>query len=225
VPKINFSDLDGRGPGESDWHLGAWVYLLEALRIHYADRADVYVTSKISIYYEKNNPMLVKEPDCMVIFGVPKHERQWFRTWAEGAVPAVVFEITSEETFRVDIDKKHDVYATMGVSEYYVFDPLGTCFDVHLFGYRLRNGAYESMPLETDGGLTSQALAMRLVPEGSLLRLVDLANGRPLPTAQEHVEELNAERQRADALAAEVEQLRALLANREPKSENKTTED
>jgi hypothetical protein len=46
-----------------------------------------------------------------------------------------------------------------------------------------------------------------------------------LLTAQERVEELNAERQRADALAAEVEQLRALLANREPKTQNRTTED
>lgn len=232
APKIDFHDLDshgldGRGPGESDWHLAAWVYLLEALRIHFADRADAYVTSKISLYYQRNDPRRVKEPDCMVVFGVPKHERRRFSTWAEGTVPAVIFEITSEETFHVDvdIDKKRGVYASLGVSEYYVFDPLKSCFGVSLFGHRLRDGQYEDMPLEADGGLTSPALRLRMVPEGKLLRLNDPATGRSFPTTQERVEELNAERRRADALAAEVEYLRALLVGSVPKPEIQTTKD
>ncbi|MEO6810848.1 MAG: Uma2 family endonuclease [Isosphaeraceae bacterium] len=233
APEIDYPDSDGQPMGETGWHIAAILYLYGALRDHFAHRDDVYVAADMFLYYQEGLPSAVKAPDCMVIFGVPSTpERGSFKTWVEAAAPTVIFEITSESTFRVDVGEKLDVYAQLGVPEYYVFDPLSSCFDAPLFGYRLRDGRYEQAPLEADGGLTSPALGLRLVPEEALLRLIDLQTGRPMLTGQEKSAEVNAERQRAkqerqraDALAAEVEQLRALLAGRDPKPETWTTED
>ena len=81
----------------------------------------------------------------MVVFGVGKHERRVFKTWVERAVPSVVFEISSANTFRNDLAEKFDTYASLGVPEYYLFDPTGECLDVPLLGYRLVEGDYQAV--------------------------------------------------------------------------------
>ncbi|MBD3762800.1 Uma2 family endonuclease, partial [Rhizorhabdus sp.] len=49
--------------------------------------------------------------------------RDTYKTWEEGAVPSVVFEITSKTTKNEDIKTKFKVYQEIGVKEYFLFDP------------------------------------------------------------------------------------------------------
>ncbi len=67
-----------------------------------------------------------------------------------------------------------------------------------------------------DGSLISKQLGMRLVPEGEILRLIDLATGQPILTPTEQAER---ERQRAESLEAEVRRLQALLHRRDREEE------
>ena len=97
-----------------------------------------------------------------------------------------------------------------------MFDPEGTYLDPRLRGFYLVDGEYELMAADDSGGISSPELGLRLVAEDELLRLVDPATGKPLPTEEEYAEELEeaqrqveAERRRADDLQAELARLRA----------------
>ena len=51
-------------------------------------------------------------------------------------------EIASEGTLRWDADEKRDIYAGMGVAEYWRFDPTGGWFTPMMVGGRLVGGEY-----------------------------------------------------------------------------------
>ena len=243
APEIYYPSSDGRPLGETGWHVESTLTLFGVLKQKYADRPDVYVAANMFLYYEEGNPKAHRSPDCMVILGVRgNHPRRWFKTWVEGVVPAVVFEFASPETYREDLGAKRELYARLGVAEYFLYDPVGECLDPRLQGYRLAGEAYESLTPDEDGGLTSRVLDLRFVPEGFLLRVIDLATGQSLLTFDEFAEryrraeaERDRERQiaerehrraaaqrrraererlRAEASEAEVARLRALLEQR-----------
>lgn len=238
VPDLEYPSTDGKPMGESGWHIQAVILLNQGLRQHLADRLDAYVGTNMFLYYEQGNPKKNKAPDCMVIFGAGNHERRTFKTWSEGVVPSVIFEIASKETYREDLNEKRDLYASLGVGEYFLFDPLEDCLDTPLIGFRLEGSSYVPMPREADGGLTSRVLGLRLVPEGFMIRLIDQRTNRPILTDAEKAETIERlepealrtarladevalerqraarERQRADAFEREVERLRALLGDR-----------
>ena len=86
--------------------------------------------------------------------------------------------------------RKRDVYASLGVREYWLFDPTGDWLTPRLQGLRLQEGEYRRLPsvATMDGGLRldSEALGLdvRLEP-GEDLRFHDPATGRDLPGALE----------------------------------------
>ncbi|HEX8199928.1 MAG TPA: Uma2 family endonuclease, partial [Isosphaeraceae bacterium] len=203
--------------GETGWHVRSTFALYGVLRDHLA-QDDAYVAAHLPLYYERGNPRARRAPDCMVIRGVGDHERRSFKTWFEGAVPEIVFELASDETFREDLGAKRLLYQGLGVCEYFLFDPLGDCLDPRLQGFRLDGREYGELAPDVDGSLISHVLGLRLIAEGTLLRAIDLRTNRPLPTFEEKAAELareagriERERQRVAALAAEVERLRGLL--------------
>ncbi len=231
---IEYPHSDGAPLGETDWHITSMFALLGGLREHFARRNDVYVASNMFLYYAEGEPRKNRAPDIMVIFGVPKHTRNIFKTWEEGAVPSVIVELSSPQTVREDLGPKRELYARLGVSEYYLFDPLGEILNPPFLGFRLHDGAYQLLLTDADGGLTSPLLGLRMIPEGTMIRLVDPATGRPILTNEEKFDALaeeqeradaereraDAERERADAereraklLADEVIRLRALLGH------------
>jgi Uma2 family endonuclease len=209
--------------GETDFHIFAVILLREALEDYLAGRPDAYVASTMILYFDRGNPSGRRDPDVLVALGVGRQRRRSFRTWEEGAVPSVLFEVSSEGTYREDLGEKRSLYERLGVPEYFLFDPEGQWLRPVLQGFRLAGGAYAALPPAPDGSLRSAQLGLRLVPEGTRLRLVDACTGAPVPTRAERIEHerqrAEAERQRADAerhraagFAAEVERLRALRA-------------
>jgi Uma2 family endonuclease len=197
-----YPDSDGRYMGDSGFHSKAMAAILDVLVQRYKHDPTVYVVNNIVWYYEDGNRDAHRDPDILVARGVRgNHIRCSFRAWEEKVTPCVLFEIASKRTWRKDVGLKRELYASLGVKEYFVFDPEGCFLKPVLQGFKSVKG--ESVPLkaDSDGGLVSKQLGVRLVPEGVYLSFIDLQTGQRLLTGSE----------RADALAAELEKLRGHL--------------
>ncbi len=225
---VVYPEEDGK-VSESDKHYKQAMRLISELETFFADDPSVFVGGNLFAYYREGDPKQCFSPDVMVVRGVrprPSAERGSYRVWEEGALPPVIIELTSGSTRREDTMRKPDLYVTLGVPEYYLFDPLGEFLRPRLQGYHLNSaGRYERLAGDE---FDSPALGLRLVVHDDWLRLWNPATGTLLPTPQEQQEVLAAER--ADhamtqaALAAseaarladkaEIARLRAELAQR-----------
>ncbi len=96
--------------------------VLEVLRQFLADRQATVLGNQF-LYYAQGFPRLRTAPDVMVIFDVTPGGRDNYKIWEEGQFPAVIFEMTSEETRQQDEGFKKTLYEQLGVQEYWQFDP------------------------------------------------------------------------------------------------------
>src|SRR5262245_48656677 len=209
-----YPDSDGRPMGDTDFHNIALMLLRQALEDFFASREDVYVGANLVMYYEEGNPKARRDPDGLVAKNTAgKHRRRSFRVWEEKVVPCTLFEMASKDTWRVDLHEKPQLYAGIGVKEYFLFDPEGCYLDPVFRGFRTVKGKPVPMTLAADGSLVSKQLGLRLRPEGEMLRLIDLKTGEPILTRAERAEQ---EKQRAEELEAEVRRLKALLGENGP---------
>jgi Uma2 family endonuclease len=205
---IEYPSSDGKPMAESDLHRLTMTDLIDRLVAHFAKREDVYVSGNMLVYYEEGNVGRHLAPDCFVVFGVPNHNRDTFRTWDEGAVPSVVFEITSKTTRDEDTETKFAVYQNVWrVDEYFLFDPTEEYLSPSLAGYRRVRGGLQPVRL-TKGRLTSRALGLTLSRDGQQLRLHDTASGVMLLTPKQQVAKSDAEK---DQMVAENARLKAEL--------------
>ena len=211
VQQIHYPESDGKPMGETDVHIDALIYLREALRDHFRDDPQMYVAGNMLLYYEEGNPAACVAPDVFVVQGVPKGERRTYRLWEEHQPPAVVFEITSRGSRLEDLGTKRVIYATLGVREYFLYDPLGEYLRPSLQGYRLQEGEYQRLPPEGQGRLTSQALGLELRVEEGRLRLVNPETGERLLTPAEALAARRTEAAARLTAEAELERVRAEL--------------
>jgi Uma2 family endonuclease len=200
-PKIDYPESDGQPMGETDFHITAILHLLQALRHFFRQADQIYVAADMLFYYEEGNPTAYKVPDVFVVKGIAKRDRHIYKLWKEGVAPCVVFEVTSSSTWLEDWGNKRALYEKLGVSEYFLFDPLDEYLSPRLQGFRLAEGYYQPMALSQEGTLYSEELGLRLQPEGTILRLVDPTTDKALPTLDEAVEMALAETERAEAEA------------------------
>ena len=218
IPKpIYYPETDRKPMGETDVHIDALIYLREALRDHFREAPQVYVTGNMFLYYEEGNTTACVAPDVFVVQGVGKHERRTYSLSEEGQPPAVVFEITSQGTRLEDLGTKRAVYAMLGVREYFVYDPLGEYLRPPLQGYRLHKGEYQRLLPAGEEGLTSQVLGLELRVEAGHLRVVDPATGERLLTPAElhAARRAEATARRAEATARQAAEVRAAAAEAE----------
>src|SRR6185312_8051243 len=137
-------------------------------------------------YYEKGDPRAVKAPDIMVIKEIDgTYERRTFKLWVEDRVPSVIFEITSDETRRDDAVVKLELYARLGVAEYFLFDPLGEYLDPPLQGHRLEGDRYRPMTRGADDGFESMELGLTVRAVGKSVRPFDPSTGQIIPNGEE----------------------------------------
>lgn len=224
-----YPESDGEPMGETDQHRDVNNYLVEALKIHYADRQnDVYVSGDNFIYFVKDNPRRFVSPDVYVVFGVPMKQRKSFKTWEEGNhLPSVVMEVTSRSTQDDDLLRKFELYQdVLLVPEYFMFDPTGEYLDPQLAGFRMNDGG-EYIPIALlNNRLHSEQLGLDFVLTPHGLRVFDPATGEFYPTlseqriaiyqerlrAESETQRAEAEARRADAAEEENARLRAQLA-------------
>ena len=222
---VEYPSSDGKPLAENDAQLAAILYAVGALRVYFAKRSDVYVSGDLLIYYEEGNPRASVAPDVFVVFGVEDRMRMSYKVWEEGKGPEFVLEVASPGTWREDVGPKRGVYASLGVKEYWLYDPLGEHLTPVLQGYRLEGDGYERQPLleSVDGGLGlhSEGLGLELWARGGEMRFRDPVTGLDLLGHREEHDraerEAAARRQEAaarKAAEARVAELEALIGGK-----------
>ncbi len=204
--RIEYRESDGKPVGETEFHVMALVHLYQSLKHFFRNHPDVCTIADMLLYYEKGNTRAFKVPDVMVIKGVDKYPRRIFKLWEEKAVPCVIFEITSKSTVAEDIAKSL-LYASLGVREYVLFDPMREYIEDGLLGYRLDGMTYRPIAQDEEGNLFSKELGLILKQEGHLLRLYDPDTGRPVPSLDEAVLKAEDESRKATRLAAKLREM------------------
>ena len=203
---------DGLAMSETDFQAQAIICARHFLRTHFRERPDVYVSGNIFVYYEKGNSKLSVSPDILVAFGVERRKRRTYKIWVEGKAPDFVLEVLSISTALKDLSTKWDLYASLGVREYFLFDPTGA----RLEGYRLDRERYVPLPALGPLAVRSELLGLDLwVDERFELRMRDSVTGTKLLSPDEseagrQVAEVRAEEEAdarllAEARAAEAE--------------------
>ena len=183
---------DGQPMAETQIHGECMMYVTAALRRWFEKhgRADVYVGSNNFLYYERGNPRAVVAPDVYVVLGAPAYPaRDTYMLWNEPKGPDFVLEVTSASTRRDDERRKRDVYAALGVREYFLYDPRAEYLTPALQGFRLHDREYRALPavtvLSNRGVAVASAvlgLELRDEREARMVRLHDRATGEDLPT-------------------------------------------
>jgi len=184
-PEIDYPCSDGKPVAESDIHIDVLIDIRSRLKARYADREDIYAAGNMLVYYVQGEPRKSLAPDGFVVFGVPNHRRETFKTWDEGAFPSVVFEFTSRTTRKEDLVTKFKIYQDIWkVQEYFLFDPREDYLDPSLQGFRLVRGKFVAMS-HVDGSLTSTALGLTLTRDREFLVLTDTRTGQLVRTDEE----------------------------------------
>ncbi len=225
---IEYPDSDGEPMAEDDAQLFAMIDTISTLRQWFAGRPEVYAGGDMLIYYRMNDNETRVAPDVFVVLGAGNHSRRSWIVWREGLTPDFVMEMASGSTWRRDMREKREIYAGMGVAEYWRFDPSGRRFIPPLVGERLVDGEYAGMPVETgdDGILRGHSSVLGLdlcVLADGHLRLYDPAGGQWLRTHREA--EMTLREEAAARQVAEAAQQAAEAALREEAAARRAAED
>ena len=157
-----------------------------------------------NICYDPNNLNVRVQPDYYIAFGVDEYSirrRRLYLPWEVGKVPEFALELASDTTYRNDLRRKPGIYARIGITEYWRFDPTGgELYGEPLYGGTLVDGEYQPIPLTTepDGVLKGYSAVLEIslcwIEERNWLRFYDPATGSYLSTLPEMHAALNAER-------------------------------
>ncbi len=179
---------------------------------------EVFRSSNTFICYDPTDLNVRVGPDYYFAFGVDARaieQTKLYLPWAVGTPPPpdFVLEIASESTAQHDVTSKRQVYAEIGVPEYWRFDRCGGGFyGEPLAGDILENGTYQPVNLTTepDGILKGYSPALRrsLCWQDGMLVFYDHETG-------EYMRNLRAERAAREQAEARVRQLEEELRHRE----------
>jgi Uma2 family endonuclease len=179
---IYYPDEDGLPLPDGMEQEPHFLRVMTMMRGYLEQYYDVIVSGNTFLYYEEGNRRAVVSPDCYVTFGRPRSAilpHNSYFTWHMGKVPDFVMEIGSESTARVDLDRKRGLYASLGIGEYWRYDPTPDSrhYGEPLVGERLEDGEYVRMDVAPapDGILRghSPALGLDLCWDAGLLQLYD----------------------------------------------------
>ena len=168
----------------------------------FSERSPVVLADQF-LYYAQGFSRLRVAPDVMVIFDIPQQPYDNYKIWETGQVPSVIFEMTSESTQAHDQSKKRELYESIGVLEYWLFDPKGEWIPEKLCGYRrqanLPEKEEDSLVYEAIANGLSQVLGLHLEVEGSLINFYRQDNGEKLLIPSELFAALQTQTQRAES--------------------------
>ena len=134
----------------------AVITLIKAILVaRYADDPTTLVLGPATfLIYDSDTPGSLIAPDCYVMFGVDADfildYRQSYRIEEWGVIPAFALEVASPSTARRDLTEKRELYASIGVGEYWRLDKFRENYGEPLVGERLVNGEYERFDLHTE---------------------------------------------------------------------------
>ena len=218
-------------PSEDDEPMAATGFHGVQIRIfsdqlarYFSTESPVYIGIDSFIYYREGDQTKFVAPDIYIVLGAEKFpERRSFYTWAEGAVPTVVFEFLSDSTAAHDRGAKLRQYLVdIGVEEYFIHQPEGDKPPEFHGWRRTPAGEIEGIPPDAEGGLFSHSLNLWLrwedYPGNVRLLRPYLPDGTPITTSTEEIQlrkeaeafaQEEAERRREAELAAQRSETRA----------------
>ena len=165
-------------------------YLIRLLDERYEDRDDVFMSGVVFISYDQRNGNARVAPDFFIAFGVDaaaiRVNLPNFWLWETGKAPDWVMEVASPSTARNDLEAKRNLYAELGIAEYWRFDPTGgDLYGKPLAGDRLVDGRYVEYEAVTapDGSMRvhSELLGVDFYWDGAgNFDILDPATGRTI---------------------------------------------
>ena len=160
----------------------------------------------------------LKVPDLLIAFDVDPAAYEASNAYViseQGKPPDFVLEVASPSTGRADVTVKREVYAALGIAEYWRFDETGEFHGTRLAGDRLAGGGYEPILIEelAEGMLQGRSASLDLYLRWEHGRLAwhDPATGRHIATLETEREARLREQIRADSAEARVRELEAEL--------------
>ena len=229
IPYVPTDDVDlypsedGKPMAASDYHLRLLIWTLQALEAHFAQNPEVYISGDIMMYYKEGDPRKSISPDVLVCFGINPKLRLTYKTWEEGKAPDFVMEFSSKSTYDKDLGEKRDVYASLGIQNYFLYDAEGLYLPSPLMGFTLVDGVYVAISADERGGFRASALDLDFHIRDGEIAIYDPVVGEWLQTRAERTEiaEARAEQEtiarenaetRAEQEAARAENAEAELA-------------
>ena len=209
---IVYPETDGMPLPDGETQAPQYIRVVGTIRVHFEDVPGARVNGNTMLYYIEGNPRVFVSPDCYVVLGLSERQLESiernnvYLLWDVGKAPDFVLEIGSKSTANVDLGRKRELYAELGVREYWRYDPTGEDFyGEPLVGERLEEGEYRPIALhyESDGRVWahSEALNLDLWWEDGDLRFWDPVADRWLLNHEE--EKQRADRERVGRLEAE----------------------
>ena len=191
--KVFYPETDGKPLPDGEFQAPLYIEIVGTLQTHFRGRPDVHVNGNTMFYYEEGNPRRFISPDCYVAFGVDVERifrNNTYLLWEMGKPPDFVLEIGSSSTWRNDLGQKRDLYARLGIGEYWRFDSTGQDFYREpLAGEYLEDGEYRRFELRREaGGMVwghSPTLNLDLCWDNGRLRCYDPTAGTYLMNQQE----------------------------------------
>ena len=188
----------------------------------YRELPNVFIDGGGFIFYNPENGNQRVAPDCYIAFDVDVEaiyeNLPNFWIWEVGKAPDFVMEVASPSTAANDLGHKRDLYAELGIAEYWLFDPTGgDLYGQPITGLRLIDGEYHPYELHTaeDGSITSHSELLNLDFHWreDVFNVLDPTTGKTIDMVeviQERLEEEQAAllKEREARLAAEAEAAR-----------------
>ena len=225
LPDIFYEDPE---PIEDGMHQEPTITLLISMLRYWFKEKNVFVSAGGFIFWNRLNGNDRVAPDSYIALDVdPKFVYQFpnYLIWEVGKPPDLVLEVASPSTADNDLGYKRDLYASLGVTEYWKFDPTkDDLYKTELMGERLVDGEYVPYELneEPDGSVWShsEVLGLDFWWNGFRFDIRDPLTGLSIDTAEvaerERIRADNAEREQTQAeIELTREQTRAETAERE----------
>jgi Uma2 family endonuclease len=207
-------DLMGESPAQSQ----LIFYLVQVLRWLYVIER-WFVASNLNIYRKRDRYEYPIAPDVALFKGVVVQDiqKRTYRSWRlyepGRPPPQVVFEISSDTTWKDDLNEKPGKYGELGVSEYFAYDPNDPPYfkprSNRLRGWRYVDGQPYELSPDHRGWLWSKELARWLGPDGAYLRFYDHDGRRLLTESEARYTAYQVERADKEAALAEAATERA----------------
>ena len=196
----------------------------------YEDRADVFISGAFYVAYDATDGNRRVQPDCFIAFDVDaetiRQNLPNYWVWEVGKAPDLVIEVASPSTAANDLGHKRDLFAQLGIPEYWRFDPTGgELYGQPLAGERLVEGEYQSFDLQIgdDNSVKaySELLDVDFYWDGQEFDVLDSVTGKTIDKRVAEREARLVEREarlaaeaRERALLEEIERLRGRQSGR-----------
>ena len=161
---IHYPSSDGKPMADNtrQWN---WITFIKNNIEEITKGKQIFVASDLLWYPVEGNNKFRIAPDVMVAIGRPKGDRNSYLQWKEEhIVPQQVWEILSPSNSKKEMARKLALYESLGVQEYYVYDP-----DVNQLEIYLRKE--KQLQRQDVGKWTSPLLQFSLVLTKDTLKL------------------------------------------------------